>query len=88
MSMKFKLDPVLSHYINNQQTVEVNGNTVGECLDNLANQYPELKTVMYTEDGELASFIAVYINGNDAYPDGLSKPVKDDDELSIRFLSG
>jgi len=88
MSIKCKLDPVLSYYANNQQSAEVNGNTVGDCLGNLAKQFPNLKTVIFTQDGKLNSYIAVHINGEDAYPDGLSKPVKDDDELSIIFLSG
>jgi adenylyltransferase/sulfurtransferase len=88
MSIKVKLDPVLSYYANNQQSAEVNGNTVGDCLDHLTKQFPNLKRVMYTEDGKLVSSIAVYINGKDAYPDGLSKTVKDGDELSIIFSSG
>ena len=83
MSIKFKLDSALSYYANKQQSVEVNGNTLGDCLGNLAKQFPDLKTVMYTKGGKLASSIAVYINGKNAYPDGLSKPVKDGDELSI-----
>ena len=88
MSIKLNLSSVLSYYINNQQSVEVNGNTVGDCLDNLANQYPELKKVIFTQDGKLADFIDVCINEKDAFSYGLSKPVKDGDELSIALPSG
>ena len=88
MSIKLNLPSVLSYYTNNQQLPEVNGNTVGECLDHLTKQYPDLKRVMYTEDGKVASFFDVYINGQDASPDGLSRPVKDGDELSIILGGG
>ena len=88
MSIKLNLPPVLSYYTNNQQLPEVNGNTVGECLDHLTKQYPDIKRVMYTEDGKVASFFDVYVNGKDAYPDGLSRPVKDGDELSIILGGG
>jgi len=88
MSIKLNLPPVFSCFTNNQQVSEVNGNTVGECLDHLVKQYPDLKRVIYTEFGKVVSFIDVYINGKDAYPDGLSKPVKDGDELSIILSPG
>ncbi|MFC2010356.1 MoaD/ThiS family protein [Chloroflexota bacterium] len=88
MSIKLKIQPVFSYYTNNQQSSEVNGNTVGECLDHLTKQYPDFKSVIYTEDGKIARFIGVHINGKDSYPDGLSKPVKDGDELSIIFSTG
>ena len=88
MSIKFKLDPVLSYYANNQQSPGANGNTVGDCLSQLAKQFPNLKKVIFAQDGKLNSFIAVYINGKDAYPDGLSKPVKDGDELSMILSAG
>ena len=88
MSIKLKLDPVLSYYTNNQQSVEVNGNIVGECLDHLTRQYPDLKTVIFDEDGKLNSFIAVFINGRDSQIEHLFRPVKDGDELSIVFSSG
>ncbi len=82
MSIKLKIDPVLSHYTNNQQSVQVSGNTVGECLGNLAKQFPDLKTVMYNEEGILDPTIFFYINGKFVGQE-LNKPVKDGDELYI-----
>ncbi len=88
MSIKLNLPPDLSYYTNNQQLAEVNGNTVGDCLGNLAKQFPGLKTVIFAKDGKLNSFIAVYINGGDSQIEDLFRPVKDGDELSIVFPSG
>ena len=88
MSVKFKLSPNLYHYTNNQQLAEVDGNTVDECLDHLITKFPDLKTVIYTEDGKLASFVIVYIKGEDSEPWDLFRPVKDGDELSLVLGGG
>lgn len=87
MSVKLKLSPDLYRYTNNRQFAEVDGNTVDQCLDYLAKKFPELKTVIYTEDGNVASFVVVYIKGEDSEPWDLFRPVKDGDELSV-VLSG
>ncbi len=88
MSIKVKLDPVLAYYANNQQSPEANGKTVGDCLDNLIQRFPELKRVTFTQDGKLAISIAIYLNGKVIQNDMMSKPVRDGDELSIVISSG
>ncbi|MFH0769452.1 MAG: MoaD/ThiS family protein [Chloroflexota bacterium] len=88
MSIKIKLDPVLAYYANSQQSPEVDGKTVSDCLDNLARRFPELKRVTFTEDGKLAISIAIYLNGKVVQPDRMNKPVRDGDELSIVISSG
>ena len=88
MGIKLNLHPVLSHYIENQQSAQVNGKTVAECLDHLANQCPQLRKFMYNEDGKLASFISVYVNDEDCDPGDLLRPVKDGDELSVELAGG
>ncbi len=87
MSVKLKLSPDLYRYTDNQQLVEVNGNTVDECLYHLTGRFPALKAVIYTKDGNLADFIVVYIKGEDSEPWDLFRPVKDGGELSL-VLSG
>jgi len=87
MSVKLKLSPDLYSYTDNQQLVEVNGNTVDECLYHLTGRFPDLKAVIYTEDGNLTDFIVVYIKGEYSEPWDLFRPVKDGGELSL-VLSG
>jgi len=87
MSIEFKVSPDLYHYTNNQQLAEVDGNTVDECLDHLTKKFPDLKTVIYTEDGKLADFVVVYVKGEDSEPWDLFRPVKDGDTLRL-VLSG
>ena len=88
MSIKINISPLLRQYTNNQQVVEVNGNTVGQCLDHLAKQFPRIKQWLFDKNGKVHSHIDIYVNKESTYPDKLAKPVRDGDELHITFLIG
>jgi hypothetical protein len=88
MSIKLKLSPDFYCYTDNQHLAEVNGNTVEECLHNIIECFPDLKTVIYNKDGKLADFIVVYIKGEDSEPWDMFRHVKDGDELSLTLSGG
>lgn len=83
MSVEAKIPPVFTRYTDNQQSAEVNGSTVGECLDQLVKQFPDLKPVLFDKNGRLHRHLDVYVNGASAYPEELAKPVNDGDKLHI-----
>jgi len=83
VSVKININPSLYHLTNNQATVEVNGGTVGQCLDRLIKQFPSLEKALFDKKGKLLSYIDIYVNKESAYPEELAKPVKDGDELYI-----
>ena len=66
--------------------VEVSGNTVGECLNQLVTQFPGMKKQLFTKSGNLFDNIIISVNGISAYPEQLAKSVKDGDELKIVFM--
>jgi len=68
---------------NGAKVVEVNGDTVGQCLNRLVEQLPDIEPELFDKKGELRGYIGIYINGESAHPGELGKPVKDGDELSI-----
>ena len=86
MSTKINISPFLYQYTNNQQVTEVNGRTVGQCLDHLVKQFPSIKQGLFDKNGELLGYLDIYVNGKSAYPEELAKPVKDGDELDILFV--
>ena len=92
MSIKINIPSNLQYFTNNMELVEVNGSTVGECLNNLTKQFPGIEKMLFTKNGELhnyvLNYVAVYVNGEDAYPNELVKPVKDGDELHIIYMVG
>ena len=86
MSIRISLPPSFERYTNDADVVEVNGSTVGQCLDNLVAQFPGIKKVLFDTEGNLLSYFEIYVNKETAYPEGLVKPVQDGDELHIVVL--
>ena len=75
-------------FTNNMEVVEVNGSTVGKCLNHLVTQFPGMKKQLFSKNGDLFENIIISINGESAYPEQLVKPVKEGDELNILLIIG
>ena len=86
MSIKIDIPSYLQPFTNNMTVIEVNGNTVGECLNQLVKQFPGVEKMLLDKNGKLLSNLGIYINGEDAHPDEMAKAVKDGDELNIPYL--
>jgi MoaD family protein len=84
MKVKVMIPTPLRPYTENRDSVEVEGNTVGELLNALTQKYPQLKRHLFSEDGNLRSFVNIYVNDEDIrYLDGGNTSVKDGDVVSI-----
>ncbi len=87
MSVKINIFyPHLKEHTQNQDQVEVEGKTVGECLEHLVKRFPGIEKGIFDKPGELLNFVYFLINGVGTYPTDLSKPLKDGDELTIVLL--
>ena len=86
MSIKVNIHQTLRHLTNGQGTAEVNGSTVGECLNELVHQFPGMETRLFDKKGKLLNYVDIYVNTESSYPEELAKPVKDGDELSITLM--
>jgi molybdopterin converting factor small subunit len=74
----------LRKYTDGQSSVPVEGATVGEALNDLADRYPSLRKHLYDDAGALRSFVNVYVNDEDIrYLEKESTPLDADDMLSI-----
>ena len=69
-----------------QRSANVSGGTVGECLDNIEGMFPGIKGRLVNREGKLKPYITILLNGENTYPEELSKPVSDGDEISIVFI--
>jgi adenylyltransferase/sulfurtransferase len=67
---------------------EVEGKTVGECLDQLFIKRPDMKPWLFDENGELKNYIDIFINKRNAFPLPLAKSVLDGDEIYLMSLIG
>jgi len=86
VSVKINIHPFLSQHTNNQDVVEVNGGTVGQCLEQLVARFPELRQWLFEKNGKLNRLVEIYVNMESSYPEELAKPVKDGDELHIVII--
>lgn len=86
MSVSIDIHPNLRYLTNEQQVVQVIGSTVGQCLEQLVAQFPDIEGGLFAKDGTLLDYITVYVNGESAYPEELAKSVHDGDELYIVMM--
>ena len=86
MSVTINLHPNLYQLTNSQPIVKVKGNTVGQCLDDLIRQFPQIKSWVFDKKGKLHNYVDIYVNQESSYPEELAKPVKDGDELHITMI--
>src|SRR5438874_4998342 len=74
----------LRPFTDKNESVEVNGGTVGELLADLTKKYEGLRKHLYADDGRLRNFVNVYLNDEDIrYLQKEKTPVKPGDSLSI-----
>jgi len=84
MSVPVTIPTPLRGYAGGQKTVSVDGTTVGEVLGALTTQYPNLRQHLFAEDGQLRSFVNVYLNDEDVrYLKYVDTPLQDTDTLAI-----
>ena len=86
MSIKVHLYSSLPKYAGDQGLVEVDGSTVGQCLNDLVRQFPGLKSHLFDKAGKLLSTVFVSVNLNSANPEQLERPVSDKDELYLVLM--
>ena len=83
--MKIFIPTPLRVYVDKKDAVQVQAQTVGEALDALTAQHPDLKKHLYSEEGKLRAFVNVYLNDEDVryLPEKESTVVTEKDSLSI-----
>ncbi len=88
MSIKVVIPSYLQAYTDNQKTIEVIGSTLSECLNSLVAQNPGIKPMLFDKESKLHSYVGTYINGEDAYPNELTRPTEDGDEIHVIYIIG
>ena len=86
MSVEINIPTFLQHLTGDVKVVCVKGKTVGKCFADLIKQYPRLEERLYDKRGKLLKNLNVYVNGESAYPETLTKPVNDGDIIQIVYV--
>jgi len=81
---KVHIPTPLRQYVGKQASLDVQGSTVGEAMNALVAEHPELRKHLYTEDGKLRAFVNLYVNDEDIrYLQKEATALKDGDNISI-----
>ena len=81
---KILIPTPLRQFTGKQDAVSAAGATVGEVLDALATEYPDLRKQIFTDEGKLRSFVNVYLNDEDIrYLSKSDTPATDGDTISL-----
>ena len=84
MGVVIEIPSALKQYVNNQDEVEVQGNSVEEAFDSLCKDFAELRPNLFDKNGKVRNFINVYLNDDDIrYADGMNSSVQDGDCIQI-----
>ena len=85
LSIELSLHRTHRRYTDGKEIIQVDGKTVGECLQDLFKKYPPLEKEIF-KSGKLNSLVEVYLNGESAYPNELIKPVEDGDKINLVYM--
>ncbi|MFD2203299.1 molybdopterin-synthase adenylyltransferase MoeB [Shivajiella indica] len=55
----------LRKFTNNNSKLDVQAGTIGELLEKLSEQYPALKNYLFTGEGEIPSFLNIFVDEDD-----------------------
>jgi len=78
-----RIPPTLRAEVGGAREIAASGSTVGDVLDDLSERYPALGSQLL-DAGELASYVNVYVDGEDIRTrDGVDTSVRDGDQLIL-----
>ncbi len=84
MAVSVLIPTPLRNLTQNQDTVEVQAETVTGLVNALESAYPGMGGRLRGEDGALRRFINIYVNDEDIrFLQGADTPLKDGDQVSI-----
>lgn len=85
MRVTVRLQSLLSQFADGQDVVEITAENNIDCLNKLTAQFPGLRRWLFNKQGEVAAYVRLFINRQQASVDA---ELKDGDELLILLAAG
>ena len=83
-TVQVRIPTVLRPAAAGQSQVAVAGEAVGQVVNQLIADYPDLQSNLIDEDGRVRKFVNIYLNDEDIrFLEKLETPVADGDEVAI-----
>jgi len=83
VTVAVRIPPTLRAEVGGARELSASGATVADVIEDIVGRYPALGGQLL-EDGELASYVNVYVGGEDIRTrEGLETPVREGDQLIL-----
>jgi MoaD family protein len=83
MTVTVHLFSVLQNIADGQSQIEVTGNTIDQCLENLIVKFPEIKRVLFSLDRSLSGHFSIFVNGESIQQEDMQRMVLSGDDIHI-----
>ena len=84
MTVRVRIPAPLRTVTEGAAEVDVEGGSVGAALGQLEQRYPQIRTRLRDDQGELRRFVNLYVNGEDIrFLSGMDTSLSSGDEVSI-----
>jgi molybdopterin converting factor small subunit len=84
MAVNVSIPTALRQYAGGSASIELASGPIGQLLANLVEQHPQLGKQLYNEQGQLRSFVNIYVGDEDIrYLQGTETVVPDGEMVSI-----
>ena len=86
MPIKVRISPFLQEFTENCETVQIEGRTVEECLENLEARFPGFKSQVGRYDDQkfkLFADVSIDVTSQGLHPDELATMLQEGDEITI-----
>lgn len=84
MSVDVRIPTILRSYTGGSKSVQAEGATLAEVVNDLDKRHPGLRDRLLTDDGALHRFVNVYVNDEDVrFLGALEAKVSDGDTVTI-----
>jgi molybdopterin converting factor small subunit len=83
MAVDVYLPPSLQSLAGGFRQLSTEGGTLGECLTQIIQRYPQLKEAIFGLNQTLNKRLSFYVNTENAHPEILKRVLRDGDTLYI-----
>ena len=87
MTVEIVIPAFLQPFTGGANLAQTSGKTLGECLTELIGQFPVLQEKIYSGRNKLHNGINVFINGKQADPKELARPLQDGDKIYLAYTT-
>ncbi|WP_051856711.1 MoaD/ThiS family protein [Streptomyces sp. NRRL B-1347] len=70
-------------YVDYQKAIDCNAPTLNAALDSLCSEYPGLRPVLFSADGQVSAVHRLFLNGDQVANTDLGNPVHEGDTLEV-----